>query len=338
MSRTVKWITRNADGLIALVLAACIAILAWADVVGTNQVDGAVLLILAVLATTLLRDRVRSGFVERDVREMCRQLEALDAKVTHNQKALDQASSLRVLRGDAIGEALAAARCDTDIWMFKGGTGTFIRDVTLPECVDRAQRNGGTLTVRLEILDPTDDDLCEHYATFQRSSSQIPGGTGEVWTVQRTKKECFATVLAGCWHRQRYRPLTLEVGLSSTISTFRWDLSSRSLVITQLIAQRDALEPALLIERGSPYYDRHATELRTSFDQSRLLPIEQAAKAVPLDDKPSVEQTQQLFAALHLPLPTSFDDDSVSEIIEKALQAKNPAGTPPTHQPPPAEP
>lgn len=120
----------------------------------------------------------------------------------------------------------------------------------------------------------------------------------------------------------------MEVGLSSTISTFRWDLSSHSLVMTQLIAKRDAREPALLIERGSPYYDRHATELRTSFEQSRLLPIEQAVKAVRLDDNPSMEQTQQLFVALHLPLSTSFDDDSISEIIHKAIQSKNPYAQP----------
>lgn len=324
MSRFATWIGKNADGLIGLVLAACIAILAWADVVGTNQVNSAVLLILAVLATTLLRDRVRSGFVERDVRKVCEQVEALDTKLTQAQQASEQASNLRVVLGDAIGETLAAARRDTDIWMFKGGTGTFNRAVTLPECIQRARENGRALIVRLEILDPTDDDLYEHYATFQRATSQPLGGSGEEWTVARTKKESFATILAACWHRQRYRPLTVEIGLSSTISTFRWDLSSRYLIMTQLIAQRGAQEPALLIKRGSVYYDRYVTELRTSFEQSRLLPIEQAARAVPLSDEPSVEETQKLFVALTVPLPSSFDDAAVSDIIHKAMQTKNP--------------
>lgn len=324
MSRIAKWIAKNADGLIALVLAACIAILAWADVVGTNQINSAVLLILAVLATTLLRDRVRSGFIERDVRKVCAQVEALGTKVSQAQEALEQASELRILRGDAIGEALSAARHDTDLWVFKGGTGTFTRAVTLPDCIQRARQNGRALTVRMEILDPTDDDVCEHYATFQQSMSQALDGTGEVWTVARAKKESFATILAACWHRQRYRLLTVEVGLSSTISTFRWDLSSRSLVMTQFITQRGAQEPALLIERRSTYYDRFATELRTSFEQSRLLPIEQAARAVPLGDEPSVEEAQKLFVSLDVPLPSSFDDAAVSDVIRKAIQAKNP--------------
>src|SRR5690349_464748 len=116
MSRLFKWIAKNVDGLIGLLLAACIAILAWADVVGTNQVNSAVLLILAVLATTLLRDRVRAGYIAHDVRQALDQLQALDTKITNAQQALDQSRNLRVLRGDAIGETLAAARLDTDLW------------------------------------------------------------------------------------------------------------------------------------------------------------------------------------------------------------------------------
>ena len=323
MPRFVAWIGKNADGLIALVLAACIAILALTDVVGTNEVNSAVLLILAVLATTLLRDRVRSGVIERDVRKVYDRVKTLDIKATRIQQVLEHASTLRVLHGDAISEAVAAARRDTDIWLFKGGTGTFTRAVALPECIRCARENGRGLTVRLEILDPTDENLCEHYATFQRTS-QAPGSTSEAWTIIQTQKELFATILAACWHRQRYRPLTVEIGLSSTISTFRWYLSSHSLIMTQFITQRGAREPGLLIERGSVYYDRYATELRTSFDQSRPLPIEQAAKSIPLGEEPSVEQTQKLIVSLAVPLPSSFDDTAVMDIIQKAINSKDP--------------
>jgi hypothetical protein len=324
MSRFTKWIGKNADGVIALVLAFCIAILASLDVLGTAQVNSAVLLILAVLAATLLRDRVRSSVLEQDVTKVIGQLDRLEDRVTGTQHALDQASNLRVLRGNAIGQALATARKDTESWMFKGGTGTYIRAVTLPECIERARDEGRALTMRLEILDPTNEEVCEHYAGYQRSVSTTLDGTGEVWTAGRTAKESFATILAACWYRQRYRLLTVEVGLSSTITTFRWDVSSRCVIMTQLITQEDPREPALLIERGSTYYDRYATELLTSLEQSRRLPIEQAAKAAQLSDEPSVEETQKLFVALNLPLPAAFDDVAISEIIRKAIQAKDP--------------
>ncbi|HEU0086561.1 MAG TPA: hypothetical protein VFQ77_02715 [Pseudonocardiaceae bacterium] len=320
MSRISTWIGKNADGVIALVLAACIAVLAWVEVLGTSQVDSAVLLILAVLATTLLRDRVRAGFIERNLAQVLELVRALDTKLTSTKTALDAASNVRVLAGEEVTQALADARRDTERWTFKGGTGTFIRAVTLPECVERARRDGRPLTVRLEIVDPTNDSACEHYALFRRSLSARPDGTGEIWTIDRTRKESLATILAACWYRQRYRLLTVEVGLSSTVTTFRWDLSSRYLIITQ----QDPREPALLIKRGWVYYDRYATELLTSLEQSHRLPIEQAAKDVTLSDEPTIEETQKLFIALHLPLPASYDDRAISEIISKAIQAKNP--------------
>ncbi len=322
MSRISKWIGKNADGVIALVLAACIAVLAWADVVGTNQIDSAVLLILAVLAATLLRDRGRSGVIERELAQVHDIVGQLDKKITGTKTALDAASKIQVLVGEEVSQALADARRDTEVWTFKGGTGTFIRAVVLPECIQQARRDGRPLTVRLEIVDPTNDTACEHYAVFRRSLSDRPDGTGEIWTIDRTRKESLATILAACWYRQRYRLLAVDVGLSPTITTFRWELSSRSLIITQ----QDPREPALLIKRGWVYYDRYATELLTSLEQSNRLPIEQAAKAVPLSEEPSVEETQKLFVALNIPLPASFDDRAVSDIIRKAVQAKNPYG------------
>lgn len=322
MSRISKWIGKNADGVIALVLAACIAVLAWADVVGTNQIDSAVLLILAVLAATLLRDRGRSGVIERELAQVHDIVGQLDKKITSTKTALDAASKIQVLVGEEVSQALADARRDTEVWTFKGGTGTFIRAVVLPECIQQARRDGRPLTVRLEIVDPTNDTACEHYAVFRRSLSDRPDGTGEIWTIDRTRKESLATILAACWYRQRYRLLAVDVGLSPTITTFRWELSSRSLIITQ----QDPREPALLIKRGWVYYDRYATELLTSLEQSNRLPIEQAAKAVPLSEEPSVEEAQKLFVALNIPLPASFDDRAVSDIIRKAVQAKNPYG------------
>jgi len=320
MPRIIKWIGKNADGLIALVLAGCVAILGLTEVVAGIAVDSAVLLILAVLATTLLRDRVRSGVVEREVAKVLDVVLQLDTKITDTKTALDAAANIRVLAGEEVGQAHADAWRQTDSWTFKGGTGTFIRAVTLPQCIAQARRDGRPLTVRLEIVDPTNVNACEHYALFRRSLSNRPDGTGEMWTVDRTRKEALATVLAACWHRQRYRLLTVEVGLSSTITTFRWDLSSRSLIITQ----PDPREPALLIKRGWVYYDRYATELLTSFEQSTRLAIEQAAKVVPLSDEPSVEEVERLFVALNLPLPSSFDERAINDIIGKAIQAKNP--------------
>jgi hypothetical protein len=174
--------------------------------------------------------------------------------------------------------------------------------------------------IRLQIIDPTNEELCDRYARFRRSLSAQPDGTGERWTLERTRKESFATVLAACWHRQRFDLLDIDVRLASVATTFRWDLSSRCIIITQ----EDPQVPALMFERGKFYYDRWNTELQTSLDQARRVPVEEAAKAVPLSEEPNVEEVSRLFARLGLDLPTSFSPRSIQDIIQKAIQAKNP--------------
>jgi hypothetical protein len=320
MARFVAWVTRNVDGLIALLLAVCIGILGLADVVGTDQVTEATLLILAVVAVVLLRDRIHATVVEREIRSRLDRVGEIEETVQIMRTAMEEMAGVRVLHGPEVGKALEKARKTTDHWTFKGGTGTYLRAVTLPGCIDQARREKRGVRIRLQIIDPTNEELCDRYARFRRSLSAQPDGTGERWTLERTRKESFATVLAACWHRQRFDLLDIDVRLASLATTFRWDLSSQCIIITQ----EDPQVPALMFERGKFYYDRWNTELQTTLDQARRVPVEEAAKAVSLSEEPTVEEVSRLFTRLNLELPSSFSPRSIQDIIQKAIQAKNP--------------
>jgi hypothetical protein len=173
--------------------------------------------------------------------------------------------------------------------------------------------------VRLEIIDPTNEATCARYARLRQSFSNRPDGTGEVWTTDRTRKEAFATVLAACWHRSRYDLLDIELGLSQNITTIRFDLSAYSLIVTQ----EDPNVPALSIPSGRLLYDLFSTDLRTSLEQARRVPLERiVGRQVPEDlDTYAV---RELFDLLELPLPAKFTDTDVAEITTKAVNAKNP--------------
>ena len=322
MARFVSWLGRNADGLIALLIAFCIGVLGLADVVGTDQVNEATLLILAVVAVVLLRDRLSGRSMEREVQKVLDRADSIEQTVGVMHRAMDEMGGVRILAGADVGRALEQARRGTDTWMFKGGTGTYVRAVTLPRLADDARRQARRLTVRLEIIDPTNTEICERYARFRRSLSPQPDAIGEKWTLDRTRKESFATVLAACWYQQRSELLGIDVRLSVVATTFRWDLSSSCIIITQ----EDPQVPALMFERGKSksYYDRWNIELQTSLDQARRVSIDEAAKAVSLSDEPTVDEVSRLFTRLNLALPTAFSDRSISEIIQKAIQAKNP--------------
>jgi hypothetical protein len=315
MTRFFTWATRNIDTLLAPVLAMVVLIIGLVDVdvVGPDQVDGALLVVLAALSVSMLRDRSRMGTIER-------QLGDVGTTLAGTRTSIDEQAMVRVISGNEVGQALAEARTGTDQWAFRGGTGTYIRAVTLPDCIRSARVLRRPLTIRLEIIDPTNDEACTRYARFRHSVSDGPDGTGELWTLDRTRKESYATVLAACWYKQRFDPLDIIVGLRPTMTTFRWDLSSRCVVITQ----EDPAAPAMIIDRGRAHYERYATELRASLEQTRRLPIQSAAESVPLNEEPTVEETKRLFDKVELPLPASFTERDVRDIIGKAVRPKNP--------------
>jgi hypothetical protein len=332
MKRFTAWLVENADGVIALVLSSAMGIIAYLHIVGTEEVNAAILLILALVAATVLRDRSHTEATDRQLHEVLAdassalaripdpgRLEQIERTIARISQTLDDASMVRVLHGKEVTEAFARARRNTDRWVFKGGTGTYVRAVTLPECVDIARREKRTLHVQLEIIDPANEQVCQRYADYRRSLSPGPDSTGELWTLDRTRKESFATILASCWYRQRFTFLTIAVGLSQIMSTFRWDMSSGSLVITQ----EDPGRPAMVIEADKSYYRSYSQELLASLDQTRQVPIG-LARDVPLGDEPTVDETRKLFTRLSLPLPRSFADRDVSDIIRKAIQPKNP--------------
>lgn len=330
MARLVAWLSKYADSGLALILALGVGILALADIAGTNDINGAILLTLGLVASSSLRNRAREEAMDNQLHDVLEKtaemltrlparLEELEHTVESTKRLLNENSYIRVLHGAEVGQALEEARRNTDRWAFKGGTGTFLRAVTLRECVHAARRKKHTIHMQVEIIDPANEKVCEDYAQFRRSLSDQPDSTGEIWTVERTRKEAYATVLAACWYWQRFSFLTIEVGLSSVMTTFRMDMTPQRLIITQ----EDPQFPAMMLEPGRYYYEFYSRELMASLRQSRQVPINQLDRAA-LSDEPTVDEARKLFAELDLPIPRSFTDRDVADIIGRALQAKNP--------------
>ncbi|GAA3207594.1 hypothetical protein GCM10020216_009240 [Nonomuraea helvata] len=337
VKRVVPWAAQNADGAIALLLAIVIGVVGIMPneivptEVQTQLVNAATLVIMALVATALLRDRVRQAPVEETITSgalaelpvRLARLEEIETLVGSTRKALDSLQLVRVLGSkEEIAQSHAEARKDTSRWSFKGGTGTYLRAVTLPACVAAARRDKRHLTVRVEVIDPSNLEVCETYAHYRRSLSDAPDGTGEMWTADRARKESYATILAAFWHRQRYGLLDIAVGLSSTMTTFRWDVSA-----TRLIMTVEDPNKAMTALAGTFYYENCDTELRLSFEQARRVPLEMYKK-VPLSDEPTIEEVQELFERIGVPLPKSYNGRDVVDIARKALRAVDPYGEP----------
>lgn len=300
----------NLDLGIVLLVAAAVSVLDLLNMLGDGQSDKLILPVLALLAFVWIRDRNRQAKVADQITEMTRAADGM-------WRLLSSGDSVKSLNGSAISRVLAEARAGSDLWLFKGGTGTYIRAVTLPECIERAKRTRSRLRFLLELLDPTNVPLCEAYTQLHRNLAN-DGDEEKGWKALDTRKDVYATILAACWYRQHNSQLLeLKIGLSATISLFRCDLTAHNLVITQ----RGPEFPGLAIPRDSPHYNPWLVELENSLHQTRQLNVDGAPR---LSAEPTVPETRELFAALGIPLTEEFKDSDVKAITRSALHQVDP--------------
>ncbi|MFI8004357.1 hypothetical protein [Streptomyces sp. NBC_00178] len=306
LERSVAWILKNIDVVIAAGVALTIGFLdIFGDVISSDVASGATLVVLGALALGSIVERVR-------------QPATIEEAMAGTRRALEDLTMVRSLAGNEVAEALRVARRRTHLWYFKGGTGTYLRAVTLPQCVAAAREQRSQLTMKIDIINPADERACQAYARFrQMFATRTSTGHAGHWTTDRVRKESYATVLAACWYQDRLTTMDITVHLSSTVPTLRFDLSESCLIITQ----DDTSRVNLLVEREQPLYDYYVTELHQSRAQAVPVPVR---VGVPLGEEPTVDETRALFEALDLALPRTFTDSDIGEIIVKALHAEDP--------------
>jgi hypothetical protein len=313
----IRWYLENSDALAALLLGLTAVMLGLFTSVQMDVLDNCILGTLTVLAFALLRDRRSRDSAEREAKRSSDQVLRALAPL---QASVEGLTTVKTMQGStALEPVFASAREHTERWTFKGGTGTYTRAKTLPDCVANARHASPrrNLDIRLIILDPTNVQLCAMYASYRATFASLDP-TEERWTTDRTQKESYATVLAAAWHKRSYDLLTVGVFLTSIMSTFRYDMSDSCLIVTQ----DDPAFPAMVIERNSPHYYAHATEMAKSQQQARHVIVN--GPHAQLSEILDTEQVRQFFRAVELPLPTAYSDDDVQEIINKAIHPVNP--------------
>ncbi|GAB1818106.1 hypothetical protein [Herbidospora sp. RD11066] len=328
--RKLPKIVNEADTVLALVIAIGVGILGLTSVASDSVIQNAILVTLGILSVSILRDRWRRGDATDETLAGLREVSAALASFRQAQTTIDE---MRTTLGEArvalnsqalvhglttaqqVADECTQARETSSRWIFRGGTGTYIRAVTLPGLVSVARKERRPLQVRLEILDPTNEDVCDRYASFRYSISPNPDGIGEIWTKERTQLESYATLLAACWYQLDYTLLDIKVALTSIMGVFRYDMSDSRIVITQDDGG------AIVVPQKGFLYKSYETELANSFEQARKVDLA-PAKRVRLSVQPTPGEVINVFAAINIPLVVSHD--LVPDIIEKAIHARNP--------------
>src|SRR5947209_2716496 len=145
MARLARWLRGNYDGVITITVVIVTLVPKVLNVRGYSPpIDQALLVALGLLAFTIMRHQGRADRAERE------------------------SGGVRILNGDEVRHEHQEAHKHTSIWMFKGGTGTYLRAVTLRSCVENAHRERRYLQIQAEIIDPTNWKLCEYYSNLRQ--------------------------------------------------------------------------------------------------------------------------------------------------------------------------
>jgi len=139
------------------------------------------------------------------------------------------ASANKLLSTD-VGTALTEMAQSASEYKLMVRTGRHFRAEILPVLVSNATRHRRPVTIEAILLDFRDDEICNKYASYRRSSSF----DRHHWSTRYVQKEVLATILKLIEaERDHTALLTINLYLSARLSTFRFDGSHDQIIVTR---------------------------------------------------------------------------------------------------------
>lgn len=159
-----------------------------------------------------------------------------------------------ILLPEDIGQALQKIASTAVSYKIFVRTGRHFRAEVLPTLVKNARETRCPIQVEIILLDFRDNDVCEKYANYRKSSSF----DRKVWSAAYVKKEVLATILV-IMKTSRENPglIDIRLFLSKRLSAFRIEGSSDELLVTR----EDPKDMASRYSRTHRDFGAFATEL-----------------------------------------------------------------------------
>ncbi len=173
----------------------------------------------------------------------------------------DDEKKFEIIESFKISEVFDKERSETKIWYFSGGTGRYTRTVTIPELSLKARNTNSHKTIKMQIIDPNNDNACLNYSNYRNSLKSASNSAK--WTPKKVKVESVSTIVSAVIHKSNNALLDISICLKESFSTLRIDLSSTSGILTK----EDQLEPALVCKSNSFLYRTYEEEILQTFKQ-----------------------------------------------------------------------
>ena len=170
-----------------------------------------------------------------------------------------------IVDSNMLKEYFPKARLDTDFWYFSGGTGRYMRAVTIPEISQTSEKLNSHKNIKINLLDPSDGNLCKSYAEFR--SSLKSGKKTNTWSLKYARREIISTICSAVIYKSKNQLLDISIFLKNNFSSLRIDLSKDFCFITK----EDKQEPAVLIPKETFLYRTYREELLQTSKQYKQL-------------------------------------------------------------------
>ncbi len=185
-----------------------------------------------------------------------------------------QIQESKVMPKNIRAELQKAAR-NTDEWTYVGNTANYVRNKIYPILAEQATNNDKNIKIKIIILDPNNQKLCEDYAKYRKNNRSNKVSNID-WNYQYVQAQLIATLIKTIHLHKKGGLVTCELAFSNHFSQFRYDFSHDDLIITFENPQ----EPALHYSRGSVFFDKYQRECTLKWQQS----IEQEIENFEIDE------------------------------------------------------
>jgi hypothetical protein len=226
-------------------------------------------------------------------------------------------SEIEVIDPKEINPLLKKAITDTKTWIVKGACGRFTRAATIPNLAEAAKHEGIGRDIRICLLDPNNEEVCEEYANYRRSlKSAEPNNP---WTKYRVQHEVIATVLSALQYQYKEPLLTITVHLSNSFSAFRLDISDHYAIVTK----EDKEASGLRADSGTYFYNSYKDDIRLTERQSREIIHK---KPLNISDKTDPDNLKEIIKDTKIVSDQIIENLDMSKILEYINNPKEPYG------------
>lgn len=223
---------------------------------------------------------------------------------------------IEIIEPKRILEELSKARHSTNFWYYDGAVARFTRTNTIPELVKKIKETNERMTLKILVLDPRNTKVVSDYCNYRKGLKSAK--KFQSWDVNYVKADIYATIHVALESMSENPLLEVEIGLKNNFSIFRYEISSRSIIITM----EDPQDPAVLHTSDSSLYSGYKEAFQQAFKQSVKLDSSIEIKS---DDQLSVEKIKLNLEKLNI--VDSNMDTNVYQYIKEILDKNfNPYG------------